>query len=330
MEPTNRPERVIVLGAGAIGAATGALLFEAGAPCVLVARGGHGRAIAARGVELRFPGHARCVRVPTVASAAAAVPTSRDLVVLSTMGHDAEAALAELDPAVPVVSFQNGLAPVEAIARRGHRPTLLAVLYVPVERRAPGVVAIPAVPVVGSVLVGNWPTGAGAWARWLVARLADAGFRAEIEPNLAPWARAKLLINLGGIVAALCDAPVPDVVEAARDEARAVWRAAGAPFEEIEALRSRVGLLDTAPVDGRDRRGGSTRAALARGDRLETACLHGTVVRDGHVVGVATPVNEGLIRLAGEAERERWSAGTLNPEKIRRRVLGRAPPGDAA
>jgi 2-dehydropantoate 2-reductase len=154
----------------------------------------------------------------------------------------------------------------------------------------------------------------------MVARLIDARFRAEAEPNIAPWLRAKLLTNLGGIVAALCDAGAPDVVEAAQSEARAVWRAAREPFEEIDTLMSRVGPFGLAPVDGRERIGGSTRAALARGDRLETASLHGTIVSGGRAVGVPTPVNEALIRLAVEAERERWTAGAMAPDVLRQRM----------
>lgn len=321
MKRMDEPRRIIVIGAGAIGASTGALLFEAGVPCVLVARGEHGRAIAARGVDLRSPSSARAIRVPTAPSVADAGPTRDDLVVLATMGHDTDAALSSLDAAVPVASFQNGLAPLDAIARRGH-PTLAAVVYVPAERRAPGVIALPGAPVVGSVLVGAWRRGEGAWTRWLVARLVDAGYRAEVEPNVAPWVRAKLLVNLGGVVAALCDAPPADVVEAAQAEARAVWRSASEPFEEIPSLMARVGPLETALVDGRARIGGSTRAALARGDRLETAALHGSIVTGGRVAGVPTPVNEALIRLADAAARERWIAGAMDGEELRRRVIG--------
>ena len=56
-------------------------------------------------------------------------------------------------------------------------------------------------------------------------------------------------------------------------------------------------VSDAAPVDGRARVGGSTRAALARGDLLETAWLHGPIVERGRALGVPTPVNEALIAL---------------------------------
>jgi 2-dehydropantoate 2-reductase len=249
-----------------------------------------------------------------------AAPASDDLVVLATMGHDSEAALTGIDPSVTVACFQNGLAPLEVCARSG-RHVIAAMVYLPAERRGPGIVALPAVPVVGTVFVGDWPRGAGRWAAWLAFRLIDAGLRAESEPEMAPWVRAKLLTNLGGIVTALCDLAPDDVIESAQAEARAVWHAAGEPFEEIETLMKRVGPLDLLPVDGRARVGGSTRAAFARGDRLETASLHGPIVDAGRALGVATPVNEALLGLAEEASLGRWNAGAMTPMELRRRVL---------
>ncbi len=73
--------------------------------------------------------------------------------------------------------------------------------------------------------------------------------------------------------------------------------------------------------EGLARVGGSTRHALARGDRLETATLHGYFVHLGAQLGVPTPVNAGLVALAERAWREGWPPGKLGADELRE-VLG--------
>lgn len=314
-----QPRRVFVLGAGAIGASVGALLFETGVDCVFVVRNSeHGRAVVERGVNLRFPTSSRTIRVPTATTSSA---TPDDLILLATMGHHTDAALEGVNPHISVASFQNGVAPLDAILRRGHE-TLAAMVYVPAERRAPGVIALPGMPVPGTVFLGAWPAGEGRFGGWMTSRLRLGGFRAEIEHDIGPWVRAKLLVNLGGIVAALCDDPPAEVIAAAQDEARAVWRATGQRFEDVAALAARVGDLRAESVDGVERVGGSTRAALGRGDRPETAYLHRPIIDAGRAAAIPTPVNERLVALAEEAAEKHWVPGSMSAEDVRSRVLG--------
>lgn len=248
-----------------------------------------------------------------------------DLVVLATMGHDSAATVASLPPDMPLVSFQNGLAPFETLssARTGPaggpaRALIAAMLYVPAERRAPGVVVLAGSPAPGAVFLGQWPSGILGPEEWLADALRKAGFRAEVFSNIAPWIRAKALANLGGIYAALCDQPPMDVVEATVEEARACFRAEGVEVIADEVFDARIGPMELVDVDGLPRVGGSTRHALARGDRLETESLHGYFVRLGERVGVPTPLNAALVALAERATEERWSAGALSAEELRR------------
>ena len=62
--------RIVVVGAGAIGGAVGARLFEAGSDVVLVARGAHAAAIAADGLTLVEPDREVTLPVPVVTSVA--------------------------------------------------------------------------------------------------------------------------------------------------------------------------------------------------------------------------------------------------------------------
>lgn len=323
------PARLLFVGAGAIGASTAALLHRSGTPCHLVARG-EALAALADGVEVRTPGGGFRVKVPVAGSLAAWAPTPADLVVVATMGQHTAAAVEGLAADVPVLSLQNGLAPLELLRERGHL-VIAGMVYVPAERRGPATVALPGAPVPGAFLLGEWPGGrtdgrearGPAWTAWLTERLARAGCRAEAEPEIAPWIRGKLLVNLGGIVVALCDEPPGDVIAAAQAEARAVWTAGGERFVEVATLLDRVGPLETALVDGQARVGGSTRAALARmtvGGELETATLHGDVVAAGRQRGIPTPVNTALITIAAAAARERWAPGSVSAGDLKGRV----------
>lgn len=306
--------RFVFLGAGAIGAGIGALVAAAGRDVLLVARGAHGAAMARDGVDLRLPGGPRRIRVP-VGEVGDVGPA--DLVVLCAMGHDTAEAVASLAPDRPIVSFQNGIAPLEALAPR---PVVAGMLYVPAERRAPGVVALAGTPAPGAVLMGRWPSGRVGVEGALADALAAAGFRAEVLDDVAPWIRAKSLANLGGTAVALCDEPPRALVEAMVAEARAVFAAAGAEVVPDDVFDARIGPMTVAAVDGTPRVGGSTRHALARGDRLETASLQGWFVREGERLGVPTPLNRGMVALSARAERERWRPGCLSPEELAARL----------
>ncbi len=309
------PARVVVVGAGAIGAGIGGLLWDAGVDVLLVARGAHGRALAEAGLDLRLPGGPRRLRVP-VGTIEDLRPT--DLVVLAAMGHDTPAAVATLGPDRAVVSFQNGLAPLDALLPR---PVIAGMLYVPAERRAPGVVALAGAPSPGAIFLGRWPRGRVGPEPWLADALRAAGFRAEVFDDIAPWIRAKTLTNLGGIFAALCDAPPVEVLDATVAEARACFEAQGVEVITDAEFDARIGPMQVMAVDGLPRVGGSTRHALARGDRLETDSLHGYFVRLGAQLGVPTPLNAALVRLAERAMAERWAPGVFTPDQLAAAVL---------
>jgi 2-dehydropantoate 2-reductase len=312
--------RFVFLGAGAIGAGIGALLADRGREVLLVARGAHAAAMRENGVDLRLPAGPRRVHVPV---GSVADIRADDLVILATMGHDTAAAVADLAPDRPIVSFQNGLAPLEQL---GDRPVVAGMLYVPAERRAPGVVALAGTPSPGVIFLGRWPRGVVGVEAPLAAALRDAGFRAEVIDDIGPWIRAKALTNLGGTLAALCDAPPAAVSAAVVLEARAVFASLGEPVIPDEEFDARMEPMTVAEVDGQPRVGGSTRHALARGDRLETGSLHGWFVAQGARLGVPTPTNAALIALAEVAERERWTPGALSPARLATALLT-GPPG---
>ena len=103
--------RIAILGAGSIGAYIGARLAAAGEDVVLVARGDHQRAIAARGVEVHEAEGARHVAVPALPPGEGFA--SADLVMLTAKAHDLAAMLPQIrdamKPDAHIVAAQNGI-----------------------------------------------------------------------------------------------------------------------------------------------------------------------------------------------------------------------------
>ena len=305
--------RLVVLGAGGIGAGIGGLLAAAGLPVRLVARGDHGRAMLRDGLRLRGPGWERHLELDV---GSLGEVRADELVVLATMAQDAEAAIAALPPARKIVSFGNSPATEQMLQERGHS-VLGAVVYVPATRLAPGVVDLHGSPVPGAILVGAWPGGADPVAGWLVGWLNRAGLRAREVPDVRLWKLSKLETNLGGIVQALCAEACPDLVAALGTEARACYAAAGLAVPTVGALMEAVGPLSLAPVGGLPRDGGSTWQALQRGQELETRLLNGEIVRMAERQGGSAPLNSALVTLASRAVREGWRPGALTREQLR-------------
>jgi 2-dehydropantoate 2-reductase len=101
-----------------------------------------------------------------------------------------------------------------------------------------------------------------------------------------------------------------------------VLRSAGIDVASQEEDRERRGdLLQHRPPRGAPRGGGSTWQSLRRGTgRVEADYLNGEIVLLGRTLGLATPVNELLQRLANEAARAGAAPGTTSPETILARL----------
>ena len=290
--------RVVIVGAGAIGGAVGARLFEAGTDVTLVARGAHAAAIAADGLTLVEPEREVVLPVPVVTSVAAAGIDGASLVVLGVKTQDTPPVLAELTasapPGAPVFCFQNGVANDRLVVEL-FPATHGVVVMMPAAHLEPGVVEAYASPIPGLFDIGLAAGGVDAATEELVAALADAGFDARAVPDVMRWKYTKLLMNLGNAVEAICvrDADAGELVTRARREARDVLAAAGIACASKEEEAARRGdLLQAREIRGAHRRGGSSWQSIARGlGSIEADALNGEVVRIGASVGMATPVN---------------------------------------
>jgi 2-dehydropantoate 2-reductase len=130
---------------------------------------------------------------------------------------------------------------------------------------------------------------------------------------------AKLLVNTANAVEAACGrvSRHGGLAQRAREEAEAVFAAAGievAPSEEWQARRGDFSHVD---VDGIPRQGGSSWQSLARNaGSIEADYLNGEVVLLGRLHGVATPVNQALQQVANRMARDRVPPGSFAADEI--------------
>jgi len=307
--------RYIFYGAGAIGGSLGARLFELGREVVLIARGEHGRAIAADGLRFGTPEGWRNLRIPVVAHPRELTLVPDDVVVLAMKSQDTEDALAALAPLAPaeiaVVNAQNGVENERRALRRFANVHGMCVFMAGVHLE-PGVVHQHNPPHGAICDVGRFPTGADAVDTMLAADLEASGVRSTACADVMARKYGKLITNLGNVLEAASGsgAAHSTIVERARAEAVAVFAAAGIVATRFSAeLRVAMHIGD---VDGAPRPGGSTFQSLARGAAsLESDDLNGEIVLLGRLHGVATPVNAMLQRLGMRLIAEKTPPGSV-------------------
>ena len=290
--------RIVIVGAGAIGGAVGARLFEAGSDVTLVARGAHADVIARDGLTLVEPEREVTLPVPVVTSVADAGIGDDALVVLGVKTQDTPPVLADLRAAAPagtaVFCFQNGVTN-ERLVAEVFPATYGVVVMMPAAHLEPGVVEAYASPIPGLFDIGLASGGVDAATDALVAEVVHAGFDARAVPDVMRWKYTKLLMNLGNAVEAICvrDADAGELVRRARREAREVFDAAGIEHASVEEERERRGeLLQVREIHGAHRGGGSSWQSIARGlGSIEADAFNGEVVRVGASIGTSAPVN---------------------------------------
>ncbi len=320
--------RFVIFGAGAIGGVVGARLYEAGRGVVLIARGEHRDAIAARGLTLETPQQRVTLPIAVAGAPGEVSFASDDIVLLATKGQDSEAALDALrDAAVPppaVVCLQNGVANERAALRRFPH-VYGAVVMAPTAHLEPGVVQAFGAALTGAIDVGRYPSGVDERCRELCDALRAARFSSQPRADIMRLKYAKLIANLANAVQAICGAEADggELVERAREEGRAVLRAAGIEFaaDHVSDVRGRWERWEVGSIGGRSRAGGSTWQSVTRGaDSVETDYLNGEVVLRGRLLGMPTPVNELLQALARETVRDRHAPGWLTPDDVLARL----------
>lgn len=323
-------ERLVVVGAGAVGGVLAARLARSGHDVVAVARGAHGEAIRARGLVVESPVGTETVCLPTVAHPGEVNWRPTDVVALAAKSHQTPEALDAVSAAVsaaglpplPVVCVQNGIDNERTILRWSPDVYAACVLF-PASHLEPGTVRAHWGPCTGVLDVGRYPAGVDGRASALARAFTEATFSALADADIMRSKRGKLVMNLGNAVEGLCGpsargGPVSRVLET---EGRTCLEAAGLGFATLEeqAARRRAMPATTADPDV----GGSTWQSLARGTgSIETDYLNGEIVLLGRLYGVPTPANALVQRLADAHARAGRPPGTIDEAELLRQISG--------
>lgn len=315
--------RYIIYGAGAIGGTIGARLFLAGHEVVLIARGAHRDAIAARGLRFRAPDGEWQLPIAVVGSPAEITFTPGDAVFLCMKTQHTEEALLALDLAgggvAAVVAVQNGVENERLIARRFERAYAMLVAL-PATHLVPGEVLGEGTPLSGCLPAGRYPSGVDSTIEQICADLDGAHFRSWADPEILSLKYAKLLLNLANGVEAITGRDAWNARDAAarfvaalRAEAEGVYTAAGLSWtpaaEYQQRVRSHYGV---GTIAGAPRGGSSTLQSIQRGHTsTEVDYLNGEIVLLGRLHGVPTPLNATVRRLATEAAARRLAPGSV-------------------
>jgi 2-dehydropantoate 2-reductase len=309
--------RVVLIGPGAVGGVVGGRLFQHGHDVVLVARGAHREAIAARGLTVEWPEGSITLPVPVVGSPGELTYGPDDVVVVAVKSQDTagvvEALAAVAPTSTPIVCLQNGVANEVAFLRRFsavHGVTVMA----PTWHLEPGVVRAYTHEAAAILDIGRWPGGTDDIDDAVADAFSSSGFESVARPDISRWKYAKLLLNLANPVDALCprDADFDELAARARHEGEAVLDAAGIASTSSAEDRARRGdILRIVPIDDQGRPGASTWQSLARGLPVEVDHLNGEIVLLGRLHGIPTPVNELLQAATHRAVAARTSPGSI-------------------
>ena len=317
--------RILVYGAGAVGAFHAARLALNGQPVTLLSRPTIRHAIHEQGLRLVTPDQTSTTRLPVV-TAIDQLDAPPDIVLLAIKAYSVEEALPDLErlaeQGATLVTIQNGIGTEERLIKRPSLQRLIAAsLTISVGSEGPNCV--------------RQETSNGGIALAAVADpdgrleplqhvLTSAGIPAVLMPNYQQMKWSKLLLNILANATSAILAIDPGVIFAdpalfrleqrAFIEALAVMAAGG--FAPVELPGFNVPLLVYAMRTPAwlGRRLVGPRVAGGRGDKrpslwidvesgrgeTEIAWLNGAVADRGEALGIPTPVNRVLARLVAE------------------------------
>ena len=319
--------RYIIYGAGGIGGAIGARLFQHGYEVILICRGEHLHTIRSKGLTLKTPTETLNLAVRAVGHPEEIAFTPSDVALLTMKSQDTEMALRDLERAggrdLAIICGQNGV-DNERLAIRRFVRVYGMVVWMPATYLEPGLVLNHAEPVGGILDAGCYPNGVDSLITQVTQDLTTCGFSAVPDHNIMRWKYTKLLSNVRNAFQAACgfEARSRKMIRALRAEALACYQAAGIEFVPEDALQARVrSQITLADIEGHPRTGGSSWQSLMRGlPTIEADFLNGEIVLLGRLHGIPTPCNALLQRVVNNMARTGRKPGSIAVADLERQL----------
>ncbi|WP_022873294.1 ketopantoate reductase family protein [Nesterenkonia alba] len=305
--------RIVIIGAGAVGAGTAAELALRGREHLLIGRGEQIRHIAAHGLSYRRPDGVTQVPITTCEGIEAAELQPEDLLIMATKTQHVEEASQQVAwksvgegtaaTDLPILTLQNGMEAERILLRRFERVYGGSIL-IPASYTRTGEVISGAAPKIATFVLGRAPRGLDDTAEQIADLLRGIDWLVQTSDDVIRWKARKLLHSVKNGLELLNtdDEARQRAGKALSAEARAVFDAAGIdPADDAE----RTVDLSQFQVDERSGYSPgqqSTWQSFTRGaSSHEADYLNGQIVLLGRELGVPTPVNAALQRALGEA-----------------------------
>ena len=320
--------RYIVYGAGAIGSTIGGHLFRTGHDVALVGNPQHVDKIRQVGLKLVTPEETYMLKIPACKKAEELTPfRDEDVILLSAKSQHTIMCLGQLKDAgaqrtLPIFCVQNSICN-EAFATRVFDHIYGVMVNVSGVFLQPGEIINPVSGNRGFLEVGLYPHGLDDLARHVGNSFKKAGFVGGVNEWVMRAKGAKCLGNLGNALGAITDGKGDSsaFIAKTRTEAMIVWKTAGIEWEDREEFEKRVRAsrgVNAMPkgYENMRNRGSSWQSLMRVTGNIEAEQLNGDVVTLGRLLGIKTPYNGVLWRVAEEMANKGEPPGKYTAEDL--------------
>jgi 2-dehydropantoate 2-reductase len=324
--------RFIVYGAGAIGSIVGGHLHRVGSDVVLVGNPRHVDRINEAGLRLVMADETYVLKIPACKKAEELRPFKNDdILLLTAKSQHTLVCLGQLKNAgaprtLPIFCVQNSICN-EALATRVFDRVYGVMVRVPGIFLEPGEVINAITGNTGFLEVGLYPSGLDQLAREVAEAFKKAGFGGGANEWVMRAKGAKCLLNLANALGAITNGMGDGsrFMTEARKEAVDVWKAAGIEWEDLESYERRAreirGVTRMPKGYENIRNRGSSWQSLLRGTgNIEAEQLNGDVVKMGRSLGIKTPYNELLWKVADDMADKGEKPGKYAAEDLMKMV----------